>query len=422
MDRLLAASRAGDAAAIDAIVAANSEALVDAEDERGERPLHLACRSGSTSAVAALLAAGADPNLRNRVGNPPLFAACVLGTAAGRASMRLLLARGADASSVGTKPFSNTALHLAAERADAQAVAILVAAGADTGARNGAGNTPEEAAARIASVTGESEGGAQPAASRGHFHTLHAAAAADDTAALAAALGAAEQSGVDVATVLSLADEATGASALMVAAVAGAQKAATWLVVDAGVSGTEALAWAASRGDVLACRTLIEAGADGAVGQVRAAAGLVARFPSDVIALRCLLEAGVPAIDVLATAAVQGNARASAKLAAAEAEANDAPSADDVIACLFAPDAVAAADAILPDDAKPADQDVDAAPPPVAAPAPPPPAPSRAPERVARIARERSLRNDLAQAEARVRSLKAQLAKLEGPSAAAAAK
>ena len=198
--------------------------------------------------------------------------------------------------------------------------------------------------------------------------------------------------------------------------------------MNAGVSGTEALAWAASRGDVLACRTLIEAGADGAIGQVRAAAGL-ARFPSDVIALRCLLEAGVPAIDVLATAAVQGNARARAKLAAVEAGANDAPSTDDVIACLFAPDAVAAADAILPDDAKPADRDAPtgdtglaSAPPAIAATAPPPPAPSRAPERAARVARERSLRNDLAQAEARVRSLKAQLAKLEGPLGAADAK
>ena len=175
MDRLLDASRAGDAAAIDAIVAANSEALVDADDERGERPLHLACRSGSTSAVAALLAAGADPNLRNRVGNPPLFAACVLGTAAGRASMRLLLARGADASSVGTKPFSNTALHLAAERADAKAVAILAPRAPYRRARRRGQDA--RGGGRVAGVAGETRV-ARNRRPRALLPYLHAAAAA----------------------------------------------------------------------------------------------------------------------------------------------------------------------------------------------------------------------------------------------------
>ena len=98
MDHLLAASRAGDAAAIDAIVAANSEALVDAEDERGERPLHLACRSGSTSAVAALLAAGADPNAMSVYGNTALKLASAEGC---EPVVKLLLAAGAEPNRTG---------------------------------------------------------------------------------------------------------------------------------------------------------------------------------------------------------------------------------------------------------------------------------------------------------------------------------
>ena len=80
--------------------------------------------------VGQLLEAGADPNLHENDGFPPLMAAL---DSSGRTDMHelleLLLAHGADAGQRGVNDY--TPLHAAAERGDLRAVEILLAHGAD---------------------------------------------------------------------------------------------------------------------------------------------------------------------------------------------------------------------------------------------------------------------------------------------------
>ena len=48
-------------------------ASVDARNESGETPLHVAATGGTASHIAALLQAGADPDVRNGRGRTPIF-------------------------------------------------------------------------------------------------------------------------------------------------------------------------------------------------------------------------------------------------------------------------------------------------------------------------------------------------------------
>ncbi len=57
-------------------------ASIDTHDDREFTPLHLAATHGRTSAVAALLRRGADPNLASLTGDTPLHLACQHGHAA----------------------------------------------------------------------------------------------------------------------------------------------------------------------------------------------------------------------------------------------------------------------------------------------------------------------------------------------------
>jgi ankyrin repeat protein len=70
---LMQACRNGDPAAV--ATALSAGARVDALDERGMSPLHMAVAHRQPAVVEALLAAGADPRLQSEFGNAPHFAA-----------------------------------------------------------------------------------------------------------------------------------------------------------------------------------------------------------------------------------------------------------------------------------------------------------------------------------------------------------
>lgn len=82
--------------------------------EDGERPIHLALRSGDGELLESLLDAGADPNLPNRSGESALHLAARLKSPLSS----LLLSHGADPALVDSQ--GNTALHIAAASGDQQ--------------------------------------------------------------------------------------------------------------------------------------------------------------------------------------------------------------------------------------------------------------------------------------------------------------
>lgn len=85
----------GGAETVRALLAAGADADADADNPLEVRPLHSAVASRDRGAVAALLEAGADPDVRQRGGFTPLHGAAHAGDAE---MVELLLASGADAS------------------------------------------------------------------------------------------------------------------------------------------------------------------------------------------------------------------------------------------------------------------------------------------------------------------------------------
>ena len=102
---------------------------------RAETPLYWAAERGDGEAVAALLAAGADPNAVAEKGNGPLHNAAERGDVA---IIATLLGAGADPNGR-TDEKENTALHIAARHGHRTAVQALLDAGADPESKNNAG-------------------------------------------------------------------------------------------------------------------------------------------------------------------------------------------------------------------------------------------------------------------------------------------
>lgn len=113
--------------------------LVERYSFDGWTPLHLAAHFGRADVIRALLAQGADHRAiaRNSNANPPLQAA-----AAGRQAeaVRLLLQAGAEVDAPSHSGF--TALHSAAASGDVETVRILLKAGARADPLTDGGKTP----------------------------------------------------------------------------------------------------------------------------------------------------------------------------------------------------------------------------------------------------------------------------------------
>jgi len=119
-----------DAVMTDALLGAG--ARVNAVTDLGVSPLYLACTNRSDALVARLLEAGADPSLALPNGETVLMNCARTGAAA---AIRALLARGARVNDR-ESAHDQTALMWAAAAVHPQAVAELLAAGADLRARS----------------------------------------------------------------------------------------------------------------------------------------------------------------------------------------------------------------------------------------------------------------------------------------------
>ncbi|KAJ9449493.1 NAD-dependent protein deacetylase hst2-1 [Diplonema papillatum] len=95
--------------------------LLECQNHAGERPLHVAAKRGHAGVVEVLLEYGADVEVRDASGGCPIHGA----TFVGEACLRLVLRAGARFSS---KKDRMTAMHVAAARGNAHAIAMLASA------------------------------------------------------------------------------------------------------------------------------------------------------------------------------------------------------------------------------------------------------------------------------------------------------
>jgi uncharacterized protein len=124
---LHAAAQHGDAAAIERLAHRDSPGgTLEARDAHGRTPLHVATFARRHTAIAALIAAGADTAALD---NDRYDAVTIAAVADDEATLRLLLARGASAKLV-TSRYDGTALIAAAHLGQDGIVRQLIAAGA----------------------------------------------------------------------------------------------------------------------------------------------------------------------------------------------------------------------------------------------------------------------------------------------------
>lgn len=118
------------------------EALARGEDVNavsadGETPLHVACTYAHDECVAALLAAGARTDAPDATGTTALHLTCLLGHAS---TLRLLVVPAAGHLNL-RGPDGGTPLHVCCTYGHAEAADVMLAAGADVCATDGAGST-----------------------------------------------------------------------------------------------------------------------------------------------------------------------------------------------------------------------------------------------------------------------------------------
>ena len=130
-EKLCEAADCGDAAAVDALLAAGADANAGTWCTK---PLFSGAVRGHTGIVEALLRQGAEVDARDSAGFTPLSRAAFVGT--GEVDVvRLLLDRGADVNAATQS--GQTVLHHAVQRGDVEVVRLLLERGTDVGATTG---------------------------------------------------------------------------------------------------------------------------------------------------------------------------------------------------------------------------------------------------------------------------------------------
>ena len=117
-------------------------AYIDAQDEAGRMPLHLAAIHSSPATIKVLLKAGSQIEGLGYYGGTPLLDAADWGTAK---NVKVLIEAGADTEA--SRFEGSTALHGAASRETPEYIGLLLEAGADIEVRNDNGHTPLHVAA-----------------------------------------------------------------------------------------------------------------------------------------------------------------------------------------------------------------------------------------------------------------------------------
>jgi ankyrin repeat protein len=112
---------------VDLLVNYGDGADINAPNEYGVNPLHLACMNQDAEMVSKLLRAGADPNNAKWTGETPLMTCANTGTLA---AVRALLDNGADVNAVESTQLQ-TALMWAAAEKYSEVVALLIERGAN---------------------------------------------------------------------------------------------------------------------------------------------------------------------------------------------------------------------------------------------------------------------------------------------------
>lgn len=138
---LFAAACAGNVEVLDAVLAKESTANVNARDTRGGTPLFYAVVAGKSDAVKLLLSHGADANLPNQEGKTPLIVAVMMNQ---QESARLLLEARAKIDAQDTT--GSTALLHAVQMGRFEMARLLVQHGANAEISNNNGLKPLEAA------------------------------------------------------------------------------------------------------------------------------------------------------------------------------------------------------------------------------------------------------------------------------------
>ena len=118
---------------------------VNARGLDGRAALHLAAQSGNLDLIAVLLACGADANAADEAGNRPLVATLRRKSKQRSAAIAALLAGGADPN---VRMGSETPLHKVARDNDRTLAKLLLAHGANVAAPDNRGRTPLTVAAR----------------------------------------------------------------------------------------------------------------------------------------------------------------------------------------------------------------------------------------------------------------------------------